>query len=178
MHDRFCFLTISVVLLLFAGPVGGPPAAGAEDTPFGTAQSVVEELYELVTFSPGKTPDWERVRDLFVDEAVIIIRTGLTEMSVFTVDGFVGDFVSFIERTNVEETGFIERIVRTKPLVFGDIAHILVLYEAEIPGSPRGPQQGVDSFQLIRKDDRWWIASVVNEIPTPDRPVPEELQID
>lgn len=176
MHDRVCFLITSVVLVLFVGPVGGTPAAGVEDAPFSTAQSVVEELYGLVTFDPGKPPDWERVRNLFIDEAVIVLRTGRTETSVFSVEGFVGDFVAFIERANVEETGFIERIVRTKSLVFGDIAHILVLYEAEIPGSPRGPQQGVDSFQLIRRNERWWIASVVNEIPTADRPVPEELQ--
>ena len=88
---------------------------------------------------------------------------------------FVGDFVAFIERANVEETGFAETIVRTRPMVFGDIAHILVLYEVEIPGSGRGPQQGVDSFQLIRKDGRWWIVSIVNEIPMADRPVPAEL---
>jgi hypothetical protein len=31
----------------------------------------------------------------------------------------------------------------------------------------------VDSFQLIKKDGRWWIVSITNELPTPDRPVPE-----
>jgi hypothetical protein len=46
----------------------------------------------------------------------------------------------------------------------------------QIPGSERGPQQGVDSFQLIRKNDRGWIASVVNEIPMAERPVPAELK--
>lgn len=63
-----------------------------------------------------------------------------------------------------------------KPTVFGDIAHVWVLYEAVIPGSGRPPQQGVDSFELIRRDGRWWIATITNEIPTPERPIPSELR--
>jgi hypothetical protein len=154
-----------------------PPAiVDAKEAALGTAESVVNALYEMVTFDPGATPEWDQVRALFLDEAVIVLRTSHTETTVFSVEGFIEDFVAFIERANAERTGFSERIIRTKSLVFGDIAHILVLYEAEIPGSPRGPQQGVDSFQLVRKNGRWWIASVVNEIPTADRPVPPELQ--
>lgn len=149
--------------------------AAADDNAYATPDAVVAELYDLVTFDAGVTPDWDRARGLFIKEAVVVLRTSRTETAVFSVDGWVQDFIDFIEKAQVEKTGFIERIVRTKPMVFGDIAHILVLYEAEIPGWGRDPQKGVDSFQLIRKDGRWWIASIVNEIPTPERPLPAEL---
>ena len=66
--------------------------------------------------------------------------------------------------------------MQTHGTVFGDMANIWVLYEAHIPGTPRPPQQGVDSFQLIRKDGRWWIVSIPNELPTPERPIPEFLR--
>ena len=168
---RFLEVTVAVGLVLLGGPTG----TMAERTPYDTAESVVDELYELVTFGPGTTPDWDQVRALFLPEAVIVIRTSRTETGVFSVDGFVQDFIDFIEKANVEKTGFAETIVRKNPLVFGDIAHFLVLYEARIPGSGRGPQQGVDSFQVIRKNGRWWIASIVNEIPMADRPLPAEL---
>jgi hypothetical protein len=176
MHDRCWFSALAVAFVLCVTLAGRPLANGTEEGRFGTAQAVVHELYRLVTFDAGTTPDWDRVRALFIDQAVIVLRTSRTETSVFSVDGFVEDFVTFINRSNVEETGFGERIIRTKPFVFGDIAHVLVLYEAHIPGSVRGPQQGVDSFHLIRKDGRWWIASVVNEIPAADRPMPAELR--
>jgi hypothetical protein len=42
---------------------------------------------------------------------------------------------------------------------------------ADTPG-----QIGLDSWELMRKDGRWWIAAVTNEIPTPERPLPEELR--
>jgi hypothetical protein len=113
---------------------------------------------------------------MFLDEAVIVLRTSREETTVFSVDGFVADFVAFIERAKAEETGFVERVLRIQPLVFGDIAHVLVLYEASLQSSARPPQQGVDSFQLIRKDGRWWIVAVTNELPTPARPVPPALE--
>jgi hypothetical protein len=150
--------------------------ASDEQSVFKSPEGVVDELYRLVTFDAGHTPDWNRVRSLFIDEAVIVLRTSREATSVFSVDGFVDDFIRFIERANVAETGFVEEIIRTKPMVFGDMAHVLVLYEASITGASRPPQQGVDSFSLIKKDGRWWIAAITNEIPTPDRPIPAALR--
>ncbi len=81
-----------------------------------------------------------------------------------------------IDGSTVKETGFEERIIRTHSTQFGDIAHVWVLYEAEIPGWGRPPQPGVDSFQLVRKKGGWKIASITNEVPTPERPIPEVLR--
>jgi hypothetical protein len=160
--------------LCIVPPVPQPPAP--EPPPGPTAEGLVTELYELVTFEAGREPDWNQVRGLFIPEAVIVLRTSREQTSIFSVDEFVDDFVTFIERANARETGFSERIIRMRSTVFGDMAHVLVLYEASIPGSPRPPQQGVDSFLLTRKDDRWRIVAVTNEIPAPDRPLPPELR--
>jgi hypothetical protein len=137
---------------------------------------VVRELYDLVTFEAGTTPDWDRVRSLFLDEAVIVLRTTRTANEVMSLDEFIGDWLEFIERARVTETGFEEKIIRTVPLEFKDIAHVLVLYEAHIPGSPRPPQQGVDSFSLVRRGGQWRIAAVLNDVPDPQHPVPAVLE--
>ena len=84
--------------------------------------------------------------------------------------------IEVVLRDSVEYiTAAPDRGLRTDELVFGDIAHLLVLYEAHIPGSDRPPRQGVDSFQLVRREGRWWIVGVTNELPTPDRPLPPVL---
>jgi hypothetical protein len=165
---------LALSLLILAGPAGAQTAA--EQSAVATAEGVVSELYELVTFDAGTTPDWDIVRSLFIEEAVIVLRTTREASTVFSLDGFVNDFVTFIERAKVEETGFVEEIISMESMVFRDIAHVLVLYEASIPGWGRPPQQGIDSFQLIKKDGRWWIASITNDVPNPDHPVPEALR--
>ncbi|MBL7110908.1 MAG: hypothetical protein ISS19_03085 [Bacteroidales bacterium] len=145
---------------------------GSSESP----DKTVQRLYDLVTFEAGTTPDWDEVRSLFIKEAVIVLRTSWDSCTVFTLEGFVGDFVNFIEQANVESTGFSEKILNMKTLEFGNMANILVLYEAYIPGSERPPGKGVDNFSLIKKKGRWWIISVTNELPTPDRPIPDVLQ--
>lgn len=150
--------------------------AGLEQEAYTSPEKVVGELYELVTFPAGQTPDWQQVKSLFIEEAVIVLKTGRDRMSVFTVEGFVQDFVSFIESSGVEETGFEERILRTSVTTYGDIASVLVLYQTRIPGSPRTPRQGIDHFQLIRSDESWKIIAVTNERVVSDRPLPECLR--
>jgi hypothetical protein len=159
------FLTLGLSSLQGQEPEQEPEA--------GSALAVVHELYELVTFPAGAIPDWDHLRSMFLPESVVVLRTARDATSVFTLEGFVQDWIRFIEDSNVEETGFVERILRTHTTVYGDIAHIWVLYEAEIPGRERPPTQGLDSFQLVRRDGAWRIASVTNEIVLPDRPIPD-----
>ncbi len=138
-------------------------------------QAVIENLYKLVTFGPDNPPRWEEVRSLFIEDAIIVLRTSKDSSTRFTVNGFIDDFKKFAGEERILANGFSEKIIRLKKTVFGDIAHFLVLYEASIPGTDFKPQQGVDSFQLIKSDTAWKILSITNEIPGPGNPIPEEL---
>jgi hypothetical protein len=162
-------IAITFWACLPAQPESGRKAAG-------TAEDVVKKLYELVSFDAGKTPDWDQVKATFVEEAVIVLRTSRDSTTVFSLEGFVQDFVKFSGREDVQKNGFREKILRMKTDVMGDMAHILVLYEAHIPGSTRPPQKGVDSCLLSRRENGWKIVAITNEIPTPENPMPEALR--
>ncbi len=138
--------------------------------------SLVRALYTAVTFDPGRKPDWSYVRSMFHRDASIVLRVARDSTAVMSVDGFVNDFVGFIDRFRADTSGFRERAVRIRPMILGNIAHFLVLYEASIPTSSRPPQQGVDSFHLVRTGGRWWITSIVNEVLTRERLAPEGLR--
>jgi len=141
----------------------------------GSAEDVVKEIYELVSFKPGETPDWDRVKSLFVEEAVVVLRASRTSHNIFSRESFIQDFKNFITRSNVDKTGFLEKIVSVKSTTVGDITHCFVVYEASIPGSQRSPQKGLDSFQLIKKDGKWRIISIVNEVILPNMSLPKEI---
>jgi hypothetical protein len=168
-------ITLTTLLLLVGSRATLLQAQLAPET-LATPEGVVTGIYDLVSFEAGNVPDWDAVRSLFIPQAVVVLRTSRQATTVFSVDGFVGDFINFVENTPAGANGFTEKILRMESLVFGDMANVLVLYEAHIIGSSRPPQQGVDNFSLIRQDGRWWIVAVTNEIPTPERPVPEVLR--
>jgi hypothetical protein len=160
-----------LLALSMAAPIQAQPAK-ADLT---SAEGVVRELYRLVCIEPGQTTDWDQVRALFIPQAVIVLRVSRDATDTFTLEGWIDDFVAFNEKARVSERGFTEKIVRMDTTIFRDIANIYVLYEAAITDSPRPPTVGVDVINLIQKDGRWWIASIVNDLPTPEHPVPKQL---
>jgi hypothetical protein len=168
-----------VPAILVAGILAGGPAL-AQDAPVppgaDTPEGVVRALYDLCTFDAGTLPDWDLMRSYFLPRATVVLRTSRSATTIFDVEGFIGDWLRFIERDNVEERGFTEEIVRMKATVFGDMAHVMVLYHASFPDWDRPPQPGVDFIQMVKSEGRWWIVSITNEIPTPDRPIPEALR--
>lgn len=166
----------------------GPPHATGQQPSAAEGSSAgqfVAGLYDLVSSTGGgRLPDWDKVRACFLKEAVVVLRTSRTALTSFTLDGFIKDFVDFYERpfkrgdTTVvpKDSGFAEKVLRSKVWVYGDMAHVLVLYEAQITGFPMAPQRGVDSWLLVRRDGRWLIAAATNEIVTAERPIPPELR--
>ncbi len=149
-----------------------------EDT-LNTPEGVVAALYQQVSVEAGSVPDWEVVKALFIDEAVVVALEGPVRDTtiVMPLDDFIDFLVRFIESDLVQEHGFDERIIRMKPVIFGEMAHILVLYETRFPGLSKPPHRGIDSIQLVRRGDRWQIVSIANELPGPETPLPDALRL-
>jgi hypothetical protein len=180
---RKCAGVAAIVFFCMGAGLGRAQEPAAQ-APTLTAGDAAAAIYGLVSSAGGKLPDWDKVRACFLKEAVIVLRTSWTALTAFSLDGFIKDFVDFYEKpfkrgeaTVVpKESGFTEKVVRMKAWEFGDMAHVLVLYEAQITGFAMAPQQGVDSWILVRRDGRWLIAGATNELVTPARPVPPELR--
>ena len=171
---------LALVLLLATVPMTAraqtPAPTPAVAPAYDTAESVVRELYRLVSVEKGQVTDWEQVRNLFLPQAVIALRVSKDASQVFDLQGWIDDFVAWDEKARVKERGFYEKILVLKPRVFRDIANVFVLYEAAIVDSDHPPTKGIDSIELIRKDGRWWIASITNDLPNANNPIPPELQ--
>ncbi len=168
---------LALALALMATPMvaraDSPPVIPAELT---TAEGVVRELYRLVCVDVGQESDWEAVRNLYLPQAVIVLRVSKEASQVFDVQGWIDDFKAWDEKARVKERGFSEKIVTMKPRVFRDIANVFVLYEARIHDSDKPPTRGIDSIELVKKDGRWWIAAITNDIVNAENPAPAELQ--
>jgi hypothetical protein len=175
-RDIFHFSSIVFLLVIFSLCMADWAAAAEEDV-FTDPESLVRGLYAAVTFDAGSVPDWDYVSKFFTPEAVIAVRMTRTSMAILNVEEFVKWFDDDVKKYKMNERGFEESIEKLKLTVFGDMAHCFVVYKARFKTPENSPGQlGLDSWGLINKDGRWWIVSVANDVVTPQRPLPEELQ--
>lgn len=145
-----------------------------KDSWYETPEALVGDIYSVVSSRAGEPVDWEKVRSMFIDEAVVILRTSRDKSTQFTADGFIQDFKDFYENPAVKASGFEEKILSMKTMAYKDIAFIATVYSAAITGSERPPTRGVDLWLLHKKDGLWKIASVVNEVIPAGEELPDE----
>jgi len=160
------------VFVIFAGL-----GLAAEDGPFADPETLVTGVYGAVSGSFAEQPDWDFIRSHFDPKALIVLRSSREGSTLHDVDGFIKDFTDFYGSIS-EQEGFKETVVSVKALVYGNIAHCFVVYEAEVLGTDRGPQRGLDSWHLMKRDGRWWVVSVVNDSEPASGPIPKEAYAD
>lgn len=138
-------------------------------------ESLIRELYKTVSAKAGEAqPDWEKVRNMFHEKANVSLRVNRNLYNIFDTDGFINDFKNFYNEPRVRTNGFAETILSLKKITTGNIAFIMTQYEARIFNGPFN--QGIDSWQLINRDGRWWIFSITNEVVDRNTPVPDILK--
>jgi hypothetical protein len=176
-RDIFRFSCMIFVLVFLTLSAADGRNAVEEDV-FTDPERLVRGLYAAVTFDAGSVPDWDYVRKFFTPEAVIAVRMTRTSMAILNVEEFVKWFDEDVKKYKMEERGFEETIEKFKLTTFGDMAHCFVVYKARFKTPENSPGQlGLDSWGLMKKDGRWWIVSVTNDVVTPQRPLPEELRM-
>ena len=169
------FILMLPLLLMMHVKIFGLTQGSVNEGVHHTPENVVAELYKLVSFEAGKLPDWEQVKRLFIEEAVIVLRLGPTTMRTFGRQSFIDYFIMDIERAKLIESGFTETILQSHMQIIKEIAHCYALYEVIVPGrnDDKPVNRGIDSFHLIKRNGRWLIASIINEGFRMDEPIPE-----
>lgn len=178
MKFRNIFGLLCVILFLILSSLStGAVERATNDEIFANPESLVRGLYAAVTFDPGKIPDWDYVKKFFILEAVFGVRKTRTSMEVLDVEEFLEWWESDIKKYKMKERGFEETVQKIKTTTYGNIAHCFVVYRARFKTPKNLPgQRGLDSFSLMKKDGRWWIVSVTNDIITSQNSLPEELK--
>ena len=164
-----------VLLVALPLPVLSQTAARPNDVE--SPEAVVRALYETVSRAPGQPFQWDRMRSLFVSGALMIPNTEQTR-GVFTPHT-VESFITWIDESwkrvgigSPNDKGFAESHVAGVTEQFGDIAHVMSTYEKHRWGDSTVLGRGINSIQLVRKDDRWWVTSIIWDEETGAGPVP------
>lgn len=152
--------------------------APADPADVADPQSLVNALYQIMARRPGERFDWQKMRPLFLPSARLIPNTEQTggEFRVLTVD----EFTDWIDRVSViggpDDHGFQEEEIATRIEQFGDIAHAFSTYQKHFHGSDDILGRGINSIQMVRMNDRWWVSQIVWDEESGAGPIPERYR--
>ena len=170
-------LSISLLTLALSINTAAQNESDSAREAFQTIDGIINTLYKSVSFEAGGEPDWDLLRSMLFTDAIFVMRTSRSSpMQKFSTDEFIDLFKRDITTYNMRETGFNERVTGYTADTFSRLTHAFVVYEVRLRPEDEQPlQRGVDSIQLVHNEGRWWIASITNDIETPDNPIPERF---
>jgi hypothetical protein len=128
--------------------------------------AIMAAVYDVISGPAGQPRNWDRMRSLFTANARMMPkgRAGLRS-------GSVEDYISS-SGGMLESRGFTEREIGRVVEQYGDVAHVFSAYEGRFSAGDPSPVRGINSFQLVRHDNRWWVVSIMWQAETPDNPIP------
>lgn len=149
------------------------PAARPEDVR--SVEAIVSALYEVISGPKGQARDWARMRSLFLPDGRLIPsradrETHRADAVVLTIDGY-------IERSSgrMEAEGFFERGVNNVVQQYGNIAQVWSTYESRHAATDVRPfARGINSIQLLKSGERYYLVEVLWDAETPGTPLPKE----
>lgn len=143
-----------------------------------TPESIVTAAYEALARRPGDPFNWDRIRTLFLPEARLIPNTEQRSgsFSVLTPEEFIAWIDGGTQIGGPEDKGFTESAVHNLVEQYGDVAHVFSTYTKHFWGESEELGRGINSFQLVRKSDRWWIVGIVWDEDNAAGPIPERYR--
>ncbi len=129
-------------------------------------EGIVNELLKLISGDIDEERDWEAYRNLFLPTAQkwIINPKAPPHSQVRAMN--IEEFIRFVGPLYGRD-GFLEVETGLTINEYNGIANVFQSYHAKnLKGTY--DKKGINSYQLIYHQDRWWIASLtfVNESPT------------
>ena len=152
----------------------GTWAANPDDV--STLDSIIRSLYESVSFPPSGQPDYKRLRSLFHPEGRLTPpkEDKTSKFLVLDVESFIKRSTQFVVATGLERKGFHEKEIARRTESFGPIVHVFSTYESRHRAEdPRPIQRGINSIQLVKEDNRWWVLNILWELERPGNPIPK-----
>ena len=130
-------------------------------------------FYESLSFPEGKSPDWDRFRNLFASAASPCVRIAGDSVMQMDREGFIAFFGGRVKQGTLRS--FEEKEIARTGENYGNLAQVFSTYVKQMNLAAQAkPIRGINSFQLYFKSNRWWIASVTWQDESPDKPIPEK----
>ena len=128
----------------------------------------IRGVYEVISGPPGQKRDFDRMRSMFAPGAT---------MKAIGPKGVRGGTVEdYIARNSaiLEKEGFTERELGRRVEIWGNLATAWSSYDGRTADSSFH-ERGINSFQLVRVEGRWLVASILWQEEKPEFVLPADM---
>ena len=161
-------LAMAAPAMAQGGAAGAPAVSRTADE--AAIAAVLRDVYAIISGPAGQARDVARMRTMFAPNARLT-AVGAKGLSGYTVEEFIASAVPFQTRI-----GFVERELKHRLEVYGDIAHAWSSYHGTgQDGARKLDVRGVNSFQLVRLNGKWVVQSIFWQAEAPGRPLPADM---
>ena len=155
-----CLLLTAIVILL--------PFSGFSQTE--SVDAITGEVVQLISKTKDRKHDWKAFRNLFHPEARIAILNHGDDFPKAYEYVSLNDFVEIMDE-QYDGVGFEEVEISKVLDEFNGIAHAFQTFEGRVlDGEESG--RGINSYELVYYDNRWWITSLLWTLEDDSNPIP------
>jgi hypothetical protein len=133
--------------------------------------NIVKEVLRLQSSESGKARNWEAFRNLFLPTATFTILNNGDSLRQPTETVSLNDFIELLHDEYYEE-GYLEYETGKTIDEFNGIANVFQSFYGK--DSQNEEARGINSYQLVYFDRRWWIANLLWTLATDKVKVPKK----
>jgi hypothetical protein len=137
-----------------------------------STENIIAELYDVISGDAGSSRDWDRFKNLFSVDGKLIPtfkdKEGKTGYRVMAPSDYAQMFTTRVT------TGFYERELHHVTESFGTIVHVFSTYETLDKKDGAVTNRGINSIQLLKSSDRYYIMNVFWSAETSETQLPDK----
>jgi hypothetical protein len=136
--------------------------------------AIITAVYDVISGPASEERDWDRFLSLFVPDARLIPTAvtpdGDVSVRALSPQDYAGRAAEFFKQPG----GFFEYEIGRKVDQYGNIAHVFSSYASFRENEDEPFMRGINSFQLVRRGDRWAVVSIFWDAERSGNPIPPE----
>lgn len=159
---------MAVILMLFPGI--RTLAQDSKSTAYESIDGILNELLDQISIERGEKMDPAAIRKLFHPSAQFTVLMHL-EYGAYAESVSLDDFLELLTDPYYEE-GYLEKEIHKLVDEYNGIAQVFQSFYGK--DSEEIEERGINSYQLARYQDRWWIVSLLWTLESDKEVIPEE----
>ncbi|HEY0743565.1 MAG TPA: hypothetical protein VGD40_18985 [Chryseosolibacter sp.] len=160
-----------LLIFLLSGAVLGQTKDYSSDVK--SPESIVAALYEVISGEKGQARDWDRFKNLFTADAKLIPTFTNKERQVAYRAITPAEYETSFTKS-IPVRGFFEREISNITEAYGNIVHVFSTYETTEEKNGKVTMRGINSIQLLKTNDRYYVVNIFWSSETPQTPLPDK----